>query len=116
MGSFVPFFQEAEKIRFGEPYYVDTFTGNKHQKVLRTDTFFYIPLCSTLKKLMELEDYQGEVLNPHTSTNEYLSDFCDGLSFKSHPLFSGDPHALQIVGYYDDLEIVKVVRNRRVIS
>ena len=55
---------------------------------------------------MELEDYQGEVLNPHTSTNEYLSDFCDGLSFKSHPLFSGDPHALQIVGYYDDLEIV----------
>ena len=54
---------------------------------------------------MELEDYQAEVLNPHTNS-ECLNDFCDGLYFKSHPLFSCDPHALQIVGYFDDLEVV----------
>ena len=85
---------------------MDTFVGNKHQKTLRTDKFFYIPLLSTLKRLMELEDYQDEVLNPHTNSNEYLHDFCDGSFFKAHPLFSCDPHALQIVGYYDDVEIV----------
>ena len=94
--------QEAEEVTFGEPYYADQFTGNKHQKVLKTDKFFYIPLCDTLRRLMY---YQAEVLNPHTN-NECLRDFCDGSFFKSHPLFSYDPYALQIVGYYDDLEIV----------
>ena len=54
---------------------------------------------------MQLEDYQAEVLNPHMS-NDSLQDFCDGLFFKSHPLFSCDSYALQIVGYYDDLEVV----------
>ena len=56
---------------------------------------------------MELEDYQAEVLNPHTSTSSFLlSDFCDGTLFKSHPLFSVEHHAFQVVGYYDDLEVV----------
>ena len=85
---------------------MNTFVGNKHQKTLKTDKFYYVSLLSTLKKLMELEDYQDEVLNPHTNSNKYHHDFCDGSFFKAHPLFSCDPHALQIVGYYDDVEIV----------
>ena len=35
-----------------------------------------------------------------------LGDFCDGSFFQNHPLFSVDVHALQIVAYYDELEIV----------
>ena len=54
---------------------------------------------------MELDDYQAEILNPHSS-EYYLTDFCDGTLYKSLPLFSTDPHALQIIAYYDDLEIV----------
>ena len=57
------------------------------------------------KGLMQLKDYQNEVLNPHMS-NDCLQDFCDGSFLKSHPLFSSDPCALQIVGYYDDIEVV----------
>lgn len=57
---------------------------------------------------MQLDDYQAEVLNPHID-NFYLRDFCDGSIFKSHPLFSCDPFALQVVGYYDDLEIVNTL-------
>ena len=34
-----------------------------------------------------------------------IEDFCDGSVFKSHPLFSKDPHALQIIGYFDELEV-----------
>ena len=49
---------------------------------------------------MELEDHQAEVFDPHTN-NQCFRDFCDGSFFKSHPLFSCDPYALQIVGYYD---------------
>lgn len=100
-------FQEAEEIPFGEPYYVNKYTTNRHQKVSHTDKFFYIPLLKTLQKLMELDDYKAEVLNPHISSSEHrLMDFCDGILFKHHSLFGSDPHALQVVGYYDDVEVV----------
>lgn len=34
-----------------------------------------------------------------------MSDVCDGNLFRIHPLYSCDPHALQIILYYDDLEV-----------
>ena len=34
-----------------------------------------------------------------------LADYCDGTVFWSHPLFSLDPQALQIIVYYDDCEV-----------
>lgn len=56
---------------------------------------------------MELHDYQAEILNPHASaTTNLLTDFCDGSSFKTHPLFSINQCAIQILGYYDDFEVV----------
>lgn len=38
-------------------------------------------------------------------TNGVLEDFCDATLFKAHPLFSEDQYALQIIGYFDELEI-----------
>ena len=38
-----------------------------------------------------------------------MSDFCDGLIFKSHPLFSTDSNALQVIGYYDEVEVVNPI-------
>ena len=69
----------------------------------------YIPLCSTLAKILESDDYRAEVLNPHNAPGNYIRDFCDGSTYKSHPLFSCDPLALQIIGYYDDLEVVNLL-------
>ena len=34
-----------------------------------------------------------------------LSDFCDGSYFKSHHLFGSHKNALQIMFYYDDIEM-----------
>ena len=34
-----------------------------------------------------------------------MGDYCDSPAFKSHPLFSKDPSALQIMIYYDDVEV-----------
>ncbi len=34
-----------------------------------------------------------------------LQDFCDGKLFRLHPVFSQDPQALQIIAFYDDLEL-----------
>ena len=102
--------QEATEVPFGESYYVNQFTGHKRRKVSKTDKFYYVPLLQSLKRLLELEDFQAEVLNPHTQgSDEYLGDFCDGTLFKSHPLFSSDPFALQVIAYYDELEVVNPI-------
>ena len=46
-------------------------------------------------------------MNTHFNTDaNALGDFCDGSLFQAHPLFSLDEHALQIIAYYDELEIV----------
>ena len=34
-----------------------------------------------------------------------VRDYCDGTQYKSHSLFQTDPHALQIIIHYDDLEV-----------
>ena len=44
-------------------------------------------------------------LNTSREHSVYLQDFCDGSLFKSHPLFSLDVNGLQMIGYYDELEI-----------
>ena len=38
-------------------------------------------------------------------TDGLIEDFCDGTVFANHPLFSIDPCALQIIAYYDEVEI-----------
>ena len=35
-----------------------------------------------------------------------IADYCDGQVFQQHPLFSRDPCALQIILYYDEVEVV----------
>ena len=39
------------------------------------------------------------------NNHSVLSDFCDGELFKAHPLFSTDLFALQIIAYFDELEV-----------
>ncbi len=49
-------------------------------------------------------------MNPHSqSSSDLLGDFCDGSLFKAHDLFSSDPFALQVIPYYDELEIVNPI-------
>ena len=47
-----------------------------------------------------------EHINTTRSTSgSLLHDFCDGQEYREHPLFSSDPSALQIIAYYDDIEV-----------
>lgn len=86
------------------------FSGQKRRKVSKFDKFYYVSLLKTLKCLLELGNVVSEVLNPHAqASNDNLGDFCDGSVFKFHPLFSSDPLALQIIAYYDEVEIVNPI-------
>jgi hypothetical protein len=46
-----------------------------------------------------------ETFRPRIHNDDIIEDFCDGSTFRNHPLFSQDPEALQIIGYYDELEV-----------
>ena len=46
-----------------------------------------------------------QVLRGDRRSDGFMGDFCDGDACKSHPLFSRDEQALQILLYYDDLEV-----------
>ena len=45
------------------------------------------------------------LFRPHQRPDELIEDVRDGSMFKSHPLFKKDPLALQIIAYYDDVEV-----------
>ena len=44
--------------------------------------------------------------NSHQRRDGMIADYCDGQVFQQHPLFSRDPCALQIILYYDEVEVV----------
>lgn len=73
------------------------------------DHFHHISLLDSLKTLLFNTDVLSEVLNPHFETDGVLHDFCDGLLYKSHSMFSADSKSLQIIAYYDELEIVNPI-------
>lgn len=41
------------------------------------------------------------------------SDFCDGEVYNNHPIFSADSSAIQIVVYYDDVEVANPLGSHR---
>lgn len=46
------------------------------------------------------------MLRGHERNDGLLGDYCDGESYKNHPLFSTNGNNLQILLFYDDLEVV----------
>lgn len=41
----------------------------------------------------------------HTRSDGLLEDYCDGTQFKQHPLFCNHPKSLQIMLYFDEVEV-----------
>ena len=83
---------------------MNRFSGRKRQKVLWTDKFYYIPLLETLKQLLSHPDIIKE-FNSGLKNGGLLTDLCDGNLYKQHPLFGACTHSIQIIAYYDDVEV-----------
>lgn len=73
----------------------------------RFDSFQYVPLHDTLKALLKDESIMEQVLESSKSvrSDDIIEDFCDETVYTNHPLFVTDPLALQIIAYYDELEL-----------
>lgn len=48
----------------------------------------------------------------HTRNDGLVEDFCDAQAYRTHPLFSKYPHALQIMFYYDDVELCNPIGSK----
>ena len=48
-----------------------------------------------------------------SNTDGFLLDYCDGTDFKKHPLFSVKKNSLQLIFYYDDVEICNPLGSKR---
>ena len=101
------YMQEPKEIQIGETHYIPKFSGAKHQLVEKTDTYHYVPLLSSLKRLLQDKSVVKEIdtCKSRVRTNGYVEDFCDGSLFYNHPLFSKDDCALQIIALYDEAEL-----------
>lgn len=71
------------------------------------ETFQYVPLLPSLSRLLCDKSVLEQVENckQRIHADGKIQDFCDGTIFANHPIFSSDEHALQIIAYYDELEI-----------
>ena len=63
-----------------------------------------MPFLENLKLLLNNSDIHSEVHFKRPPTNNLL-DFCDGMSFRMHSHFNSYDKALQIIAYYEELEI-----------
>lgn len=93
------------EVKVGPAHYVTKFSGSKRRKVLISDTFQYIPIETTLEKLLLMPDIRAEIDNFHGSTDTTTRDICDGSIYKMHPTFKLDETAIQIIAYFDEIEL-----------
>ena len=103
--TFYIYLQEPQEVFIGEPYYPTRFSGSKRSLTERCDSFQYVPILDTLKRLLNDTSVMEYVEHPHQRSDDLLEDFCDVELVRNHPLFSSEPQALQIVAYFDELEV-----------
>ncbi|XP_065902216.1 uncharacterized protein [Dysidea avara] len=97
---------KPEEILVGDPHYVPQFSGSKRRLVEKQDSYQYVPLLASLKAMLHDLSVREQVQQlPERLNGDKIKDFCDGTRFKTHPLFSQDPCALQIVAHFDELEV-----------
>ena len=96
--------QDGVEVKLGRTYYVTQFTGSKRRKVLKQDSFYYVPLLKTIKQLLENPVIRMHINNSPVAQENLISDISDGGFIKNHPFFQANPGALQIIAYYDEVE------------
>ena len=96
-----------QEVKVGEPYHQSIFTGSKRRLVERQDSFQYVPLLRSLQVLLSDSSIIDQIYQCPSRFHRdgTIEDICDGELYKAHPIFSNDPLALQLILFYDELEL-----------
>ncbi|XP_030579955.1 uncharacterized protein LOC115785156 isoform X1 [Archocentrus centrarchus] len=81
--------------------------GQSRVIAIKNRSFYYIPLIRSLEQLLSNSRIFAMINTAPQSCHKdgFLYDIIDGSIYKSHPLFSKEPSALQIILYADEIEI-----------
>ncbi len=55
--------------------------------------------------LVEFHGAILQVLQSHSRSDGYISDYCDATFFKSHEMFRKNNNELQLIMYFDEIEV-----------
>ena len=99
--------QDPVEITF-DRVYINRFSGAKRQKVQSACNFYYVPLADSLTRLLKNEEILREIHAVRCNDETFLRDYCDGSFCKNHPLVNDD-HTLQIIAYFDELEVTNPI-------
>lgn len=85
-------------------YTVDLFAGLEVTISSVTVPAYYVHVYN-IQALLNNPDVLQEVITPHHSSDEFIRDFCDAQEIKDSEVFENDPSALQLLLYYDEIEV-----------
>ena len=104
------FYEERFGLLNPEPVYLGSKVVSEKGKCVRKRFYGYIvPFETGLQAFLEMPEIWNYVSNPHFSASDVMLDICDGRIYRSHPLFSRNVNALQIILNCDDIEIVNPI-------
>ena len=66
-----------------------------------------------MQQVLNTSQVVSNVMNSHISSDGIIRDVRDGNYCKSHELFGQEDRALQVIAYYDDVEVVNLLGSKR---
>ena len=76
--------------------------------------FMLMHLLNHVQRIIINNYKKLQVENPHqTLIVGLVGDYCDGKKFQDHSLYRTNPSALQLIIYYDELELCNPLGSRR---
>ena len=78
-----------------------TLTGKRYSQYAPSFMFHWL--------ILRNEEVLKEIHTVRFNDDMFLRDYCDRSFCKNHPLFSDDDTALQIVAYFDELEVTNPI-------
>lgn len=79
------------------------------------DSFYYVPILQSLQQQLSAPRIFQMVMNAEVQQGQediILTDFSNGTLFNEHPLFSNDARAIQLLLYYDDVNVCNPLTNK----
>ena len=81
--------------------------------MFKKHTFCYIPLIKNLAAILSNDQLKEALLQTSCKRSDGKFEFIqDGLVVSNHPLFTIDPHTLELILYSDEIEICNAVGTR----
>ena len=89
-----------------------TGAGRKRRVVNVQQCLYYVSIRDTVDALLKHSNLLDYLTSDCSQSSDLLNNFCDGLVHHQHPLFSREKLSLQVILYYDDVQLCNPLGSR----